>query len=166
MCCLDSCANMRQNQQRNQGQNQNQQAKQQVRIPFRVDSISAPRLNTTFTSRMTTRYANLPVLQGKGNIATVMEGDTLVLQGQVQTAAEKKLAEDLLSLEPGVTLVRNELVVAPPDLPTPPPVSSLPASNPAAASRSGATLESTRSVVVPASAALSAPRRASQPLER
>lgn len=142
----------RQNQQRNQGQNQNQQNKQQVRIPFRVDSISAPPLTTRFTARMTTRYANLPALAGKGNIAMVMEGETLVLQGQVQSAADRQLAEDLLSLEPGVNLVRNELEIAPPELPTPVTTSS--AANPAS------NLEPV-AYVQP-----SAPRRVSQPLER
>jgi osmotically-inducible protein OsmY len=142
----------RQNQQRTQGQNQNQQNKLQVRIPFRVDSISAPPLTTAFTSRMTTRYANLPALAGKGNIAMVMEGDTLVLQGQVQSAADRQLAEDLLSLEPGVTLVRNELEIAQPELPI--PVSTSSAGNPAS------NLE-TAAYVPP-----SAPRRVSQPLER
>lgn len=146
---------LRQNQQRTQqNQNQNQQAKQQVRIPFRVDSIAAPRLTTTFTSRMTTRYANLPALKGKSKIAMVMEGDTLVLQGQVQSAADRKLAEDLLSLEPGVNLVRNELTVVPQELPI--PVSTL-------APRSET---ETVSSVVPASAQSSAPKRVSQPLER
>lgn len=138
----------RQTQQQGQNQGRNQQNKQQVRIPFKVDSLSAPPLTTTFTSRMTLRYANLPALAGKGRIAMVMEGDTLVLQGQVQTAADRKLAEDLLSLEPGVNQVRNELEIAQSELPTP-------------VSRSAAT-----SPAAPASFEQLVPTRASQPLER
>jgi hypothetical protein len=138
----------RQSQQQNQNQNQKQQNKLTVRTPFKVDSIRVPQLSTTFTSRMTVRYANLPALKGRGNIATTMEGDILVLRGQVDTAADRKLAEDLLSLEPGVNLVRNELEIAQSALPI--PVSTNPGSNRAA----------------PASAEPSVPRRVCQPLER
>lgn len=137
----------RQTQQQNQGRNQ-QNNKLQVRVPFKVDSLSAPPLTTTFTSRMTLRYANLPALAGKGRIAMVMEGDTLVLQGQVQSAADRQLAEDLLSLEPGVNLVRNELEIVQSELPS--PVSTNSATSPAA----------------PASFEQLAPTRVSQPLER
>lgn len=139
----------RQNQQRSQqGLTQTQQNRLQVRVPVRVDSISAPPLTTEFTSRMTTRFANLPALKGKGNIVTVMDGDTLVLQGTVQTAADRKLAEDLLSLEPGVTQVRNELRVSQSESPAP--------ASPSPASTS----------VAPASAEQPVPKIASRPLER
>jgi len=129
-----------------QGQNRNgnqQQNKLKIRTPFRVDAIDQPSLTTTFTARMQTRYANLPALAGKGKIEPVLEGDTLVLRGHVETAADRKLAEDLLSLEPGVSQVRNELeIVQPASAPVP------------------------ASVVAPASEAPSAPRRVSRPLER
>ncbi|WP_390844824.1 BON domain-containing protein [Anatilimnocola floriformis] len=92
---------------------------------------------------MQTRYSNLPALKGKGNIEPVLEGDVLVLRGSVESAADRQLAEDLLSLEPGVNQVRNELVIGQPAS-APVPVS----------------------LVVPATAAPSAPKIASRPLER
>lgn len=124
----------------NQNQGNKQQQKLTVRTPFKVDYMSQPALTTTFTARMQTRYSNLPALQGKAKIEPVLEGDVLVLRGQVESAAARKLAEDLLSLEPGVGQVRNELVIA---QPAAVPVSvSAPAAEP------------------------SAPRRVSRPLER
>jgi hypothetical protein len=124
----------------NQNQGNKQQQKLTVRTPFRVDAMSQPVLTTTFTARMQTRYSNLPALQGKAKIEPVLEGDVLVLRGQVESAAARQLAEDLLSLEPGVGQVRNELVIA------------QPASTPV-------------SVSVPA-VEPSAPKRVSRPLER
>ncbi len=128
-----------------QGQNQagkQQQNKLAVRVPFRVDYMAQPQLTTTFTSRMQTRYSNLPALKGKSSIELVLEGDILVLRGQVESEADRQLAEDLLSLEPGVSQVRNELGIV------------RPASAPAVP------------VSFPASAEPLAPRRVSRPLER
>lgn len=129
-----------------QGQNQagkQQQNKLTVRTPFKVDFMPQPQLTTTFTSRMQTRFLNLPALKGKGSIEPVLEGDTLVLRGRVESAADRQLAEDLLSLEPGVSQVRNELEI----------VQSASAPVPVSA-------------VAPASAEPLAPKRVSRPLER
>lgn len=133
----------RQSQQGQSRTGNQQQNKLAVRVPFRVDYMAQPQLTTTFTSRMQTRYSNLPALKGKGSIEPVLEGEILVLRGQVESEADRQLAEDLLSLEPGVSQVRNELVVV------------LPVSAPVPVS-----------MVTPASAEQSVPRRVSRPLER
>jgi hypothetical protein len=132
----------RQSQQQNQAGKQ-QQTKLAVRTPFRVDFMAQPQLTTTFTARMQTRYLNLPALKGKGSIEPVLEGDTLVLRGRVESAADRKLVEDLLSLEPGVNQVRNELEI----------VQSASAPVPV-------------SVESPVSAEPLAPKRVSRPVER
>lgn len=129
----------RQSQQQNQ-QGKNQQNKLAVRTPFRVDSMAQPALTTTFTSRMQTRFANLPALKGRASIEPVLQGDTLVLRGSVESAAERQLVEDLLSLEPGVGPVRNELAIVQREPAIP--------------------------VSIPASVEPSAPKRESRPLER
>ena len=133
----------RQQNQQNKGAQNQQQNKLKVRTPFRVDYMVQPSLTTTFTSRMQTRYSNLPALKGKGSIEPVLEGDTLVLRGSVESAAARQLAEDLLSLEPGVNQVRNELEIVQPGS-APSPVS----------------------VGAPEYAEPSAPTRVSRPLER
>lgn len=139
---------LRQQQQNQQGRNQQTNKNNKLRPSFRVGYEIAPPLTTTFTARQQHRYSNLPALRNKGQIEVLIEGDTLVLRGQVGSAADKKLAEDLLSLEPEVTAVRNELEIVPGA-----------ASSPAGSS-------SLNSPARDSSVAVSAPRTVSQPVER
>jgi osmotically-inducible protein OsmY len=48
-------------------------------------------------------------LPSRGNIQVLSEGDTIVLRGQVGSERERRLAEGLLRLSPGVRQIRNEL---------------------------------------------------------
>lgn len=48
-------------------------------------------------------------LPSRGNIQVLSEGDTIVLRGQVRDERERRLAEGVLRLSPGVYQVRNEL---------------------------------------------------------
>jgi osmotically-inducible protein OsmY len=48
-------------------------------------------------------------LPSRGNIQVLSEGDTIVLRGQVASERERRLAEGLLRLSPGVRQIRNEL---------------------------------------------------------
>jgi osmotically-inducible protein OsmY len=130
---------LRQGQRQSQTGNQRQNGKTTLRTPFTV-AFDAPAVAPAVVStRLQTRFANLPALKGRGSIEPVMEGDVVVLRGQVASAADRKLAEDLLSLEPGVGQVRNELVIA------------------------QSAIDNSSS---PASAAPSVPRTATGPLER
>lgn len=140
-----------------QTQNQNKQnAKTTLRTAFKVGFESAPVTTSAFTSQLQVRYANLPALMGKSRIEAVMEGDTLVLRGQVQSAAEMELAEDLLSLEPGVGPVRNELEI----------VRSLSAPQPETPVSVNSTGFDSVNSESAESAAPSAPKSVSRPLER
>ncbi len=129
-----------QNQQQNQGKN----AKTQLRAAFKVGFETQPVVSTAFTTRLQTRFDNLPALKDKGSITTSMEGDVLVLRGQVASAADRKLAEDLLSLEPAVSQVRNELVIV----------------------QSASVNPATTNPAKPASAGALAPASVSRPVER
>jgi hypothetical protein len=51
-------------------------------------------------------------LPSAGSFALTMEGSVLVMKGQVASESEKRLAEAMLHLEPGVYEVRNELQVS------------------------------------------------------
>jgi hypothetical protein len=48
-------------------------------------------------------------LSNPSDIRVVMDGSTVVLQGRVRNQAERRLAENLVALERGVTTIRNEL---------------------------------------------------------
>ena len=41
-----------------------------------------------------------------------MQGKTAILRGQVESEGDAKLAERVISLEPGVYAIQNELTVA------------------------------------------------------
>jgi hypothetical protein len=56
--------------------------------------------------------ANTGEKEGR-NIQLVADGEVMVLRGSVRDEGEKRLAESLLHLEPGVRDVRNELEVKP-----------------------------------------------------
>ncbi len=56
-----------------------------------------------------TRSSTLPK-----DLTVMMDGPTVVLQGKVADASQRRLAENLVKLTPGVSAVRNELQVAAP----------------------------------------------------
>jgi osmotically-inducible protein OsmY len=107
----------RQNQQRNQNQNRNQNQqnnKKQLRISIKADiplvtSATAP---TSLGRVFEARLKKLPGLEKGNSIQVSMEGRTAVLTGSVASDRDRKLAEGLALLEPGISAVQNELVVA------------------------------------------------------
>lgn len=105
--------------QMNRGRNQpnngdNRQGNRvQLRIPMRVGFTTKSLATTRVSAAFQTRLTKLPALQGIGQVQVSLEGDTVVLRGQVATEADRKLVADLASLEPGIAVVRNELAVDP-----------------------------------------------------
>ncbi len=57
--------------------------------------------------------ARSPQMSGSSHIAVSVAGRTAILQGEVPSAKDRDLAEVLLAFEPGISQVRNELVVNP-----------------------------------------------------
>ncbi|MCA9132636.1 MAG: BON domain-containing protein [Planctomycetales bacterium] len=53
----------------------------------------------------------MPLPSSLDGVQLEMEGRTAIIRGQVASEADVQLAERLLSLEPGIDSVRNELVV-------------------------------------------------------
>lgn len=104
----------RQNQQRNQNRNQNQQGnKKQLRISIKADiplasSATAP---TALGRQFEARLTKLPGLEKQNDVQVRMEGRTAVLSGSVASDRDRSLVEGLALLEPGISAVRNELVV-------------------------------------------------------
>lgn len=69
-----------------------------------TESVSLSALDTLSRS---------PHISGSSRIAVLVEGRTARLQGEVPSAKDRDLAEVLLSFEPGISEIRNDLVVNP-----------------------------------------------------
>ncbi len=79
-----------------------------VRLGFPVEGRSS-----SATAQMVSdRFSKMPLPNNLGGIQITMENRTAVLRGQIDSAEDGKLVERLLSLEPGIDAVRNELQVA------------------------------------------------------
>jgi hypothetical protein len=57
--------------------------------------------------------ARSPELSGTSHIAVYVEGRTAILQGEVPSARDRELAELMLSFEPGISAIANELELNP-----------------------------------------------------
>jgi hypothetical protein len=70
----------------------------------------APAQLQSTAAQVLARSSSLP---SAGNIQVGTEGETVVLRGSVADDRERRLAENLLRLTPGIRQIRNELVVRP-----------------------------------------------------
>lgn len=77
------------------------------RVAFDYPTPVAGTIQTTLEARLTKVSLKSPGL--KSVMLAIEDKGEVVLRGQVNSAAEAKLAENLLRLEPGVRTVRNEL---------------------------------------------------------
>ena len=94
------------------------QNRQQVVIRARQKiafTHSAPDLPTVST-KLETRLSKMPALKSSKVNLSVSDKGVLILKGEVASAEQAKLAENLARLEPGVRVVQNELTY--PDAPS------------------------------------------------
>jgi hypothetical protein len=76
------------------------------------DFEQAPRPSAgQFTADLKATFNQVSALKSAKNINVLVKGQVVVLQGEVATERERKLAEGLVRLTPGVHEVRNDLVV-------------------------------------------------------
>lgn len=92
--------------------NQNAQSKTKVRAVLRIGFPIEGRTSSATAQMVTERFAKMPLPPSLDNVQITMQGRTAILRGQIETAEDGKLVENLLSLEPGIDGVKNELVVA------------------------------------------------------
>jgi osmotically-inducible protein OsmY len=88
-------------------------------IAFQQTQPLTPVRVRTDVQAVIARTSSLP---SRANIQTVADGDAVVLRGSVASEHERRLAEAIARLTPGVFNVRNELQVketAPPPRPSP-----------------------------------------------
>jgi hypothetical protein len=76
-----------------------------IGFEFRAPSANAMRTNLQQT------IAESSILPSKDNILVAVDGNTIVLRGKASSERERRMAEGLVRLTPGVHEVRNELVV-------------------------------------------------------
>lgn len=85
-----------------------------LRVGFEYSQPATSALNAQLSSGRVSRILNSRVTDPNLEIV----GQTVILRGTVASESEKELAEAILSLQPGVTTVRNDLVVVP-EIPAP-----------------------------------------------
>ena len=95
---------------------------QEIRVSispaFKYSRPSASQLSTS----LSVLVAKSPHIGKLSPIRIVLEGETVILRGAVETEHDRSLVEQLTLLEPGVRSVKNELIVGP--LPRAPAVPS------------------------------------------
>lgn len=89
---------------------------------LRLDWPLQERPATELSATLERALSSSPRFSPGSRLAVSVEGRTAVLHGEVFSAAERVLAENVLRLEPGVSRIRNEVrVVQGPLVPAPPP---------------------------------------------
>ncbi len=84
----------------------------QIRAVVRPDAELQKSVKTATSEALQTRLTSLPLPERLRSINASVDAGVVVLQGTVSSDADKRLAERLLLLEPGVHSVRNEILVA------------------------------------------------------
>lgn len=98
------------NQSSRNGYNSTRSIRPQLKIAFDV-----PRQRSeTNVSRISARFDKLSTRSALRGVTFDADGGTVVLRGQVSSEENRKLAGILVSMEPGVRAVKNELTVTPP----------------------------------------------------
>jgi osmotically-inducible protein OsmY len=90
--------------------------RQQLRVPMRL-GFEVPvtvESQNRITTQLAGRLPKIPALRLTGPVEVSLDGQTVVLRGSVASDRDRDLAERLARLEPGISSVRNELLVDPP----------------------------------------------------
>lgn len=100
------------------GQNRNQPS---LRITRRIAFSFRSAITGDFSATLARRLERSPRIQTRSPVSVSIEGRTVVLRGSVATEHDRALAAQVVLLEPGVSSVDNQLVVASPTPTEPPP---------------------------------------------
>jgi hypothetical protein len=97
------------------GNSRNGRSQQQVRVAVTPDIEISSNRKSQLSSSFTSRMSKLPFPERLRGISVGVNSGVVRLTGSVATIADKKLAERIVLLEPGVDSVTNDLtVVSPP----------------------------------------------------
>ncbi len=86
------------------------QVRAQLRIGFEYVGVS----NTAKATRVNTHLSKLPMPARLKSVDVTVDGRTATLRGVVKSQADVHLIERLVKLEPGIDIVKSELVVGTP----------------------------------------------------
>ncbi|QGJ71137.1 Hypothetical protein PBC10988_28400 [Planctomycetales bacterium 10988] len=100
----------------------NQTPQQPYRIKLSVDFDYRAPANRELQTTIRTRLDSLAPLQRLGEIRVEVRNRTAILEGVVTSERNRRLAEQLVRLEPGISQVENQLTVGVETLPTPEPL--------------------------------------------
>lgn len=101
----------------NSTQNQNSQTK--IRTTMRLGFRYARPNVQAVSQRVQGRWVRLPVSDSIKGVSMNFDNGVATLTGKVATAEEKRMAEKLILLEPGVSSVQNQLEVTATEAETP-----------------------------------------------
>ncbi len=94
------------------GQGQNQDPKRAIRPQFKVAFDEIQRPTAEIRSALQPRFDSLSQTPSLRGVAYELDTDgVVVLRGTVDTPSQRRLAENVVKLEPGVKKVRNELTL-------------------------------------------------------
>ena len=83
-----------------------------IRPTFKVAFDEPPKLTTEVRSTLQPRFDSLSQTPSLRGVAYELDTDgVVVLRGTVDTPAQKRLAENVVKMEPSVKKVRNELTL-------------------------------------------------------
>jgi hypothetical protein len=98
---------------------QNQNSKTQIRTTMRLGFRYARPNVQAVSQRVQGRWVRLPVSDSIKGVSMNFDNGVATLTGKVATAEEKRMAEKLILLEPGVSSVQNQLEVIAAEAETP-----------------------------------------------
>lgn len=92
------------------GQNMNNQNETRIRATVKIGFDYDQPIPAARSQAINSRLARIPLPSKYNTVQVAMQGRKAVITGNVPTTADGKLIERLLSLEPGVDGVDNQLV--------------------------------------------------------
>ena len=92
--------------------NTNQSTTPSIRTRLRSAIDVAPMPQQRVESNANQRFVRIPRQQGISNVGVNVVGRTAILRGAVSSERERRMSELLMRLEPGVSTIQNEIVVA------------------------------------------------------
>jgi hypothetical protein len=93
-------------------QQSNQRGKANLRIPMRIGFRVPVAQMAARSQQFATRVPKIPGFAQVRGLSVEMDGETAILRGTVESEEQRELMERMAKLEPGISAVRNELLVA------------------------------------------------------
>ena len=91
--------------------NTNAAAKKMIRPIIRPDVEVTRESNSEIATNAKKRLGRIQMPKRLKGVEATVDGETVVLSGQVATESDKRMVERLVMLEPGIDSVRNEVTV-------------------------------------------------------